>query len=380
MTFNVEYLVAFYMLVCIAMMAFNFAFLINERFHVKRIGRKMKRMTADFDEEIIRHADAVTDEHRAALAGRMRRLSGIEAFDASMEKLMRLDADKAERYLHGIAPVFEQLAYRFEKSDDLRCAYFAYIVGRWYRAHPASSAIIADLLHYVRERSFYARQNAFTALAAVGSADDLLDAVEALGERGDLHHPKLVAETLLAFSGSRDELSDKAIARFGRFATSTQSAIVSFVRMEDAAASRRRLHAAADGRQFRHRDWAFRLLIDEAVDREVRLAAVRYFMSCPYDLAGAFLRDLALLDDPERWEFAAVATSALAAYPDPRTVSVLKQCLSSRIWYVRYNAAKSLHDLDVHARELSDVLSGPDRFAADMVRYRWGSDVGGGPA
>lgn len=380
MTFNVEYLVAFYMLICIAMTAFNFVFLANERVRSKRFERKMERMAVELGAEIERNADFPTDEHRDVLVRRMRHLSGMEAFDLTMDKLLALDEDKSERYLRGIASVFERLTYRFEKRDDLRCAYFAYIVGRWYRARPASTAVTGALLHFVRERSFYARQNALTALACVGGVDDLLDAIEALETHEDFHHPKLVTEALLAFRGQRRVLSDEAIARFDRFGAVTQAAIVNFVRMEDADALRRRPRASLGKRHRHHRDWAFGLLRDEGVHAEVRLAAERYFMSCPYDPAGAALRGLAQLDNPGRWEFAAVAASVLAAYPDPRTIAVLKQCLSSRIWYVRYNAAKSLHDLGVTAAELADVLSGPDRFAADMVRYRWKLASGGGPA
>ena len=80
---------------------------------------------------------------------------------------------------------------------------------------------------------------------------------------------------------------------------------------------------------------------------------------------------LAADGDPARWEFAAVAATALANYPGERAVEVLKGCLSSPSWFVRHNAAKALYGYGLTLEDLDDVVSGPDAYARDMVTYHW---------
>lgn len=364
---KIEYLVFFYMLVCVMMTLFNFGFLFYEKAHSKRFERKMARMAVELEGEIDRNADFPTEAHRHVLERRMRRLSGMEAFDLSMDKLRELDAGKSERYLHGIAQVFEHLTYEFARKDDLKCAYFACIIGKWYRKRPAASVVTDALLHYVRERSFYARQNALMALSAIADERTLVDAAIALDEIDSFHHPKLVTEAFLAYAGDRAALSREAVARFGDLQPSSQVAVVNFARMYRAEEGT----ALTDEELTERQAWVFEVLCDERADLEVRLACVRYFMRWPWQPAADKLRELALRDAPETWEFAAVAASALASYPGEETVAVLKRCLRSSMWHVRANAAKSLYDLGLSRDDLADVLEGGDPYAADMVRYRW---------
>lgn len=180
---KIEWLIAFYLFVSVAMIAFNFGFLAYEKVHAKRFARRTARIAELLGDEIERNADFPTEQHKRTLERRMEQLSGMESFDLTMGHLEQLDAAKCERYLQGIATVFDRLTYRFAKKSDLHRAYFAYVLKRWYRLRPASDTVVQALLRFVREGSFYARQNAFEALAQVGSAHAFADAV-ALVERG----------------------------------------------------------------------------------------------------------------------------------------------------------------------------------------------------
>ena len=52
-------------------------------------------------------------------------------------------------------------------------------------------------------------------------------------------------------------------------------------------------------------------------------------------------------------------------------MEVLKGALSSRNWYVRYNAAQSLGALGLDYTDLIDIFEGDDRYAEEMLRYRF---------
>lgn len=352
---KIEWLIAFYLFISVMMIVFNFGYLAYEKVHARRFDVRTKRLAELLGDEIERNAAFPTEEHKRTLERAMRRMAGMESFDLTMGHLLREDPAKSERYLHGIATVFDHLTYHFAKKEDLHRAYFAYIVRRWYRERPASDTVEQALLRYVREGSFYARQNALEALAQVGSARALAEAIASLERDGDFHSPKLITEAALAFSGDAALLEAELEERIGRFGPQTRAALVNYLRMADLGDP----------------DAVLGLLRDEREDLEVRLACIRYFMRRRFEPAEVDLLALAADGDPARWEFAAVAATALANYPGERAVEVLKGCLSSPSWFVRHNAAKALYGYGLTLEDLDDVVSGPDAYARDMVTYHW---------
>lgn len=352
---RIEWLIAFYLLISVMMIAFNFCFLFYEKTRAKRFAVKTERMAQMLGDEIERNADFPTEEHKRLLERKMRTLAGMESFDQTMDHLQQLNADKSDRYLQGIASVFEHLTYHFARKSDLRRAYFAYIVKRWYRARALGGTVEQALLRYVREGSFYARQNSLDALSQVGSAHALAEAISLIEQSDDFHSPKLITEAALAFAGDADALEAEVRKRFAGLRPPTKAAVVNYLRMAG-----RGDRALLQG-----------VLLDEREDLEVRLACIRYFARNFWEPAEEALLRFAAEDDPALWEYAAVAATALATYPSMRALNVLKGCLSSPSWFVRHNAAKSLYDWGLSLGDLDDVVQSPDAFARDMLRYRW---------
>lgn len=354
---KIEYLIFFYMTVSILMGAFELCFLLYERLRDKAFEARSKRMSAVLGREIEENANFPTEEHRRIILKRMKRLAGLESFDLSMEQLQQNDPKKSEKYLLGISSVFECLIRYFANKSDLHKAYFAYIVRYWYRQSPASNNIVAGLLKYVSEGSLYARQNALEALAQVGTAKALVEALVILENYVDFHHPKLITETTMAFRGSTEELTAELERRFQEFKPAMQAAIINYMRMRGGG----------------NPELYFMLLQDDEENAEVRLACIRYFMRYPDERVAPILVAMALSEDAGSWEFASVAVSALASYLNDETIDALVSCLSSPLWYVRFNAAKTLYDagLSLEGPRLTLLMERGDRYAVDMLRYRW---------
>lgn len=365
---KIEWLVAFYMFVSLSMTAFNFAYLINGKLYAIGLERRGERLARRVG-ELLDGEGGPSSSSLGSLERIMGRLSGLESFNRAMELLESGDPQRCQFVARAVAPVLERLSRRYDGGSVLRSAYYSFIVRRWYPTRPAGPVIEGSLLKVVRTCPFYARQSALTALAAVGSAESLVEAVASLEGTGGFHHPKLVTEALLAFPGSRSELADRLIERFDEFGPEMQAAIVNFGRMAD-------IDHPDEEKYARRREWILGMMGDEDLDVELRLACVRYFTRHPWAGAAGALREFAACEDPERWEYAAVAASALEGYPGEETVAVLKRCLSSRTWHVRYNAAKSLCDMGLALDDLGDVLEGDDRYARDMVVFRWAEDRG----
>ena len=317
---KIEWLIAFYLFISVMMIAFNFGYLAYEKLHAKRFDARTKRLAELLGDEIERNAAFPTEEHKRTLERAMRRMAGMESFDLTMGHLLEQDPAKSERYLHGIATVFDHLTYHFAKKDDLHCAYFAYIVKRWYRERPAGNTVEQALLRY-----------------------------------GEFHSPKLITEAALAFAGEATELEAELKERVGRFSPHTVAALVNYLRMAGLGDP----------------DVILALMRDEREDLEVRLACIRYFMRRHWPAAEADLLKLASDNDPARWEYRAIAATALSNYPGMEAVEALKGCLSSPSWFVRNNAAKTLYDYGLALDDLADVMNGPDAYARDMLAYHW---------
>ena len=71
-----------------------------------------------------------------------------------------------------------------------------------------------------------------------------------------------------------------------------------------------------------------------------------------------------------KWEWAAAAATALAAYEGEAVVEVLMTAVHSTNWYVRYNASESLQAHHLEYSDLLAVVGGQDRYAREMVMYR----------
>ena len=165
-----------------------------------------------------------------------------------------------------------------------------------------------------------------------------------------------MTETLLASTCNQDILASALDARLEVFTPQTASAVINYLRMKSAGSPKHLLVLMGDAR----------------IDREVRLACVRYFMRNPHPCALPIIEGFARSADPAAWEFVAVSAMALASYPGATTVELLKGLLSSRNWFVRFNSAKSLHSLGCTLEgDLADVMAGPDRFAREMLASRW---------
>ncbi|MGN0072761.1 MAG: HEAT repeat domain-containing protein [Coriobacteriales bacterium] len=383
---KIEWIIYFLMAVCVCMIGFNLVFALWERLREHGDQQRAQRMSEHLLLCMRRSAEQGMSEHLAYLAKRLARLSWMEAYDRALESQRERNPQQLEDYLIAAAPVFIMLLPAYRSKDDLHRAFFANMVEKWYRPRPAPAELVTALQGYAQAGSFYLRQNALEALGAVGSARDVAVAFAAMDRAQEFHHPKLLTEVALSFKGDVNHLAVELVERFAEMSPSAQVAVMNFLRMSGAVAAPNGC-LGADGTphstpRAAQVAWVIGLLQDPAQDRELRLACLRYLGSCVSPDAYPLLLQLAQDPDEGTWEFAAVACSVLAQYPGPQTLAVLKGCLSSRVWYVRNNAAASLYSLGASLdADLGDVLDGSDAYARDMLLYHWEREanaVGGG--
>lgn len=353
---NVEVLIYAYLAVCAAMIGFNIVCIFVFRHKDKKLDRRSRKYTEQICEIIQTDAKGVDERHRDTLRKTLRNPAGLMAFDQTLEKLYAEHPHEVAAYLSDIMPILAELEEVYRGKEVVEAAYFPYIIQK-YKLFQGESipAVTEMLLELVANSSLYCRENALQALYAVGSAQDVINGLTILDRSGHYHHPKLITDGLIKFSGSRRQLDEQLWAKLSLFSDGMQLAILDYFRFSSDA----------------HCVPMLRLMLSSAKRDEVVYSCLRYFGKYPYEAAYPYLLDAAERATEDRWEYAAIAASSLAGYPGDRTVEALKNLLSSRNWHVRYNAAQSLTSLGLQYTDLADIFEGSDRYAAEMLRYRF---------
>ena len=119
-----------------------------------------------------------------------------------------------------------------------------------------------------------------------------------------------------------------------------------------------------------HQDRLLAILKDETRSPELRFSCIRYFGKYHDDNAYPILLEMAGDTGNLRWEYPAIACTALANYPGERTIETLKRALHVSNWYVRYNAAESLSKLGAGYVDLIEVIDGNDRYAREILQFQ----------
>lgn len=380
---RIEWVIYFLMAVCLCMIGFNLVFALWERLREKTGRVRADYLCAQLAAAMGRCDAEGMGTHLQRLSRLLTRLSWLEAYDRALEQRRVQDRQQLETYLEAASPLYRMLLPAYKGKDDLRRAFFCNMVEKWYRCQPADPVLVATLISLAQRGSFFQRQNALEALGAVGSARDLAAAFVAMDQAQEFHHPKLLTEVALAFSGDVNHLAVELVGHFDEMSSSAKVAVMNFLRMSDAVAAPNG-DLGADGQphptpRAAQEAWVIGLLQDASQDHELRLACLRFLGShttpAAYPLLLAFAQDC----DEGAWEFAAVACTVLAQYPAPQTVEALKGCLSSRVWYVRNNAAASLFSLGASLDgDLRDVLEGSDAYAREMLLYHWEREASAG--
>lgn len=199
------------------------------------------------------------------------------------------------------------------------------------------------------------RENAMQALYTAGDPAVLVRALRIIDASSLYYHSKLLSDGLLNYTGDTWELADALWEAFDAFQPWMQVTLLNYFRFSSGAYCEK-IHA---------------LLNDGARDDEVRFSCLRYLGHYPYPPAYADLLRYATPSENARWEYAAIASSVLASYPGAETAAVLERNLYHPNWYIRFNASKSLEQLGFGYRDLIDVIEGHDRYASEILRYRF---------
>lgn len=366
---GIELLVYIFVYLCICVGFFDVAYLLRSRYAARVLPRRRDRFLAAAQSALNAIADNGTPDPQLRKK-RIRVLSRPAQFIAFMEALQVLrerDVLLPEAYQIRLLSVFCDLCPYYRKKPSEYRAYFSYQTARLRfgdikeptaETRALQSRLADTLLGFLDSSSVYERENACKAILSLGSCRDALSAVNRLAQMPAHINSKLLSDQLLRFAGDQQALSRALLARFAGYPVRVALSVIDYLRLlpRDAA------------EQTPYFSVLCGLLADANANKELRLAAIRYFRKYCYVPAFPLLIGFVAHANTQSWEYAAVAASSLIAYPCAETRGVLEDAVASPNWYVRFNAAESLISLGA---DLDKIAAGhTDAYAHTMLAYR----------
>lgn len=349
-----EILIYAYLAVCAAMIGFNIACIFVFRVKDKRLDHYSRRFI-----KIVRQViedRTVTEEHCKYLSRKLKKINNLMAFDMTLDDLFAQNPEQTKDYIRQLSSLFTYLTLEYREKSEIQAAYFPYIIKKYKIFQGQPIGIVMDiLLELVHSPSLYVRENALQAIYSIGSAECAIKALCILNESTYYHHPKMITDGLLNFSGDTKQLGERLWDNFDRFSNRMQRVIVDYFRF-----------SSPD-----HQERILELLTSRCIDDEIAYSCIRYLGKYAYPPAYPVLTDIVEKYQHDQWIYTSITASALSGYPGDRTVAILKELLHSPNWHVRSNASQSLMALGLYYTDMIDVFEGRDRYASEIMRYRF---------
>lgn len=265
----VQILIYVYLGICAGMILFNIVTALLSRRREHRSFCDGIRLELTVSQELDRLAEtgAVSERHLRFMERRLRRVNGMPAFDAALERLCVRRPELTRSYLTALNGVMIALAEDYCRREEIEAAYFPYIIKKYRLLGGADDAPLKEvLLELLHEPSIYCRENAMQALYTAGDPAVLVRALRIIDASSLYYHSKLLSDGLLNYTGDTWELADALWEAFDAFQPWMQVTLLNYFRFSSGT----------------HCERVLALLNDGARDDEVRFSCLRYLGHYPY--------------------------------------------------------------------------------------------------
>lgn len=238
----VQILIYVYLGICAGMILFNIVTALLSRRREHRSFCDGIRLELTVSQELDRLAEtgAVSERHLRFMERRLRRVNGMPAFDAALERLCVRRPELTRSYLTALNGVMIALAEDYCRREEIEAAYFPYIIKKYRLLGGADDAPLKEvLLELLHEPSIYCRENAMQALYTAGDPAVLVRALRIIDASSLYYHSKLLSDGLLNYTGDTWELADALWEAFDAFQPWMQVTLLNYFRFSSAHTARK---------------------------------------------------------------------------------------------------------------------------------------------
>lgn len=351
----INVLLVCYVFACISLIIFNVIYIFKTEFLKYKEKKRIQKWRFEICKQIeyLSHYSHMTKRHYKKLKLKLQFINELLSYIQALDTFNREDiAD----YLQHVYVVQLELSLSYSKKSHMKKAYFADIIAKYPpNCQNEYRPILQILISYLENSTIYCHENVLKALCQIGNVQAVENALSMFNEEQWYHHKKLISDNLINFQGNKEELMRVLWNHANDWNDNIMSAIVEFIS---------RCHGSYESEFLRY-------LQNSTTPLEVRLAMIRYFRNHFYEPAKKVLYSFLEDDMEENENLTIVAASALDCYPDEKTILLLKKALHHHNWHVRYNAAHSLKKLNIGYHQLSDILTGNDNYAKEILIYTY---------
>lgn len=355
MFIHTETVVYIYIGVCSCMLLFNILLIFVRRSEGKVRDIYIRFYRRLMDEVMQREEKQLYEKESRQLDRRLRVVSQLRAFHIAVMKKTEENESQGYEFLELCKPIFIRLSRVYLQKDHMYQAYFAYLMSQYKICGITDDNAIVDMMRkLVYSNSAYCRENALKALYSFGNEKNVYYAMKSMNDNGIFHHTKLITDGLLTFAGNQKLMAFMLYNNIAGFRVDYQVSFINYIRVVSGS----------------YQERFYQLLLKQSVDKEVKIALVRYFSKYPYHPVKKLLIEFIKTATSSDWELAAVSTSVLREYQGKDVIETLTQALLHANWYIRYNAAESLYHKNISFQELSSIYNGDNRYAREMLEYQ----------
>lgn len=353
--FNIDIIIYSYMFISGLLLVYNIFYMLFSNTRKKEYEESAKHWQDAIEKQLalLSEGKMLELKHKKDLEKKLTSTNQLISYARALDTL-RKQGKELKEYLMENYMIIQSLAYHYRKKEITDKAFFAFFIsnnspcqGKEYKP------IMEILLSYLDGSTVYCRENVLKALYALGNAQSVENALQIINDRQWFHHQKLISDGLMTFTGDKEELAELLWSHMKKWDDNLMISVVQFI--------------TVSSDKFKER--FFMVLQSEDVEIEIRMAILRYYRRHVYEpvrpLLISYLNGEKVIDENMR----IVTASVIDRYPGDETVAVLKAALHHSNWYLRYNAASSLVNLEVDINKLQDVLEGEDRYAKEILTY-----------
>jgi len=347
-------MIQIYMMVCVVLLIFDIVFLIvknlrNHRFY-PRNAKLENQIIQEIEKRKNEKRDSFSEGFTKLLFDKLSKTKNMIALQGVLEKYPEAKTWFKEA-------IFLQLD-NYKKKTDYEQAYYTYIISTLgYSDEKIPTEFAATFLQFLDSKSLYTFINTMNAIYEFGEVHLVLSAIDKTDERPGFYHKKLLVDGLLSAKIDKTVLGEKLMGRFSRYDVYTKECVLDYLRFSGVEAS----------------EFCMNLIKSDEEDKEIRYAAMRYFVKYPNEESKKYFIDTLQVEDAE-WIQQMLTIQGLATQGEPAIRSLIKEKITSSNWYVRVNAADYLHKNGLDKKEIKEILSMKDRYTNETLLYQYRND------
>lgn len=354
----VNIVLGLYFAVCIGVVLFNCHKLLSEivgRKMFERTKNEYMRWVCGDGIELTTLPSKQQENEIKKISEKLSSIKRMMAFNAAIDELEKTDKQAVDECLPLIARIMQGAFPFYAFKSYTKQAYYSFLITRFrVMQYVPAKTISRYLIEQIRQdKNIYNLENALRAVYSSGQTDLVMEALSVLDGTEDVRiHEKLLVDGLLTFKEC-DTLIEAIWGQLSRYSPEMRKMLLGYIRL-------------ASG------NWKDNMieLLNETDEMETKIACMRYFGKYKDNRILPLLCDIGENPDEGEWELSAVCMSVMSTYTGSEIIRLLKKGLCSRNWYVRYNAAVSLHAMNVDEDQIRDIMNGEDKFAKEMLQYR----------